>query len=116
MDAKQLADLRRAIDWIDALPDKEGRRIEAQAIYDRLPDRDKLLAQIDREIEQGVDGAVPRIESITFGTALERLNLSELEVTVNYRRNGQYSVGKTTLNLTDPVKSTQQLIDAFGNG
>jgi len=116
MDAKQLADLRQAIAWIDALPDKEGRRIEAQAIYDRLPDRDKLLAQIDREIEQGVDGAVPRIESITFGTALERLKLSELEVTVNYRRNGQYSVGETTLNLTDPVKSTQQLIDAFGNG
>jgi len=116
MDAKQLADLRQAIAWIDALPDKEGRKIETQAIYDRLPDRDKLLAQIDREIEQGVDGAVPRIESITFGTALERLKLSELEVTVSYRRNGESSTGKTTLDLTDPVKSTQQLIDAFGNG
>jgi hypothetical protein len=75
-----------------------------------------LLAQIDREIEQGVDGALPQIESIAFRTSLELLDLNDLEVTVSYRRNGKRLTGKAALDLTDPAKSTQQLIDAFGSG
>jgi hypothetical protein len=116
MNASQLADLRQAVDWVDALPDKEGQKIQTQAIYDRLPDRDKLLAQIGRGIEQGVDGALPQVESITFRTSLELLDLSDLEVTVSYRRDGKLRTEKTTLDLTNPAKSTQQLIDAFGSG
>ena len=116
MDAEQLAQLRQAIGWVDALPDKEGLRIEAQAIYDRLPDRDKLLARIDREIGQGVDGALPQIESIAFSTSLELLNLNDLEVIVHYRRGGQRLTAQTTLDLTNPARTTQQLIDAFGSG
>ena len=116
MDAKQRAQLRQAIRWVDALPDKEGLKIKTQEIYDQLPDRDKLLAQIDREIGQGVDGALPQVESIAFRTSLERLDLSDLQVTVAYRRGGKRLTAKTALDLTNPAKSTQQLIDAFGNG
>lgn len=116
MDDRQLADLREAIGWVDALPGKEDLKIETQEIYDRLPDRDKLLSQIGRGIEQGVEGALPQVESIAFHTSLELLDLSDLEVTVCYRHGGKQLTAKTTLDLTNPDKSTQQLIDAFGSG
>jgi hypothetical protein len=114
MDAKQLAELRQGIAWVDALPGKEGLKIKTQEVYDRLPDRDKLLARIDREIGQGVDGALPKIESIAFGASLELLDLGDLEVIVHYRRGGKQLTAQTALDLTDPARSTQQLIDAFG--
>ena len=114
MNAEQLGQLRMAIKHIDQLPDKDGARISAQKLYDQLPPRDKLLGQINREISRGIADAVPRIEAIGFATSLQLLDISQLKVSVQYRRGNTLHTTSLTLNLADPLKATQQLIDAFG--
>jgi hypothetical protein len=106
--------LREAAAWVDALPAKEGRVLEKQAIFDRIPDRDKLLGEIDRELKEGIEGAVPQIESIGFATSLELLELSGIEASVHYRRGHREYIAYTVVDLTDPVRSTRQIIDALG--
>lgn len=114
MNAQQLAQLNTAIKHIDQLPAKNGVLINTQKIYDQLPPRDKLLGEINREIKQGVTGAIPKIESIAFATSLELLDISKLNVGIHYTRGATAYTASLTLDLSDPVKATGQLVDAFG--
>ena len=116
MDASQLPQLQQGIDWIDRLPGANGVRVDTQKIYDQLPDRDKLLGEIYRDINNGVDKAVPQIESIGFATSLGVLDIGGIEATVIYRRGGNDYHETITLDFSNPAKITQQLVGAFGIG
>jgi len=115
MNKEQLSHLKEAIESVDKLKKSDGIMIEKQKLYDQLPPRDKLLAQINREVRSGVENAVPRIESLGFETSLGILNPSALTVNVNCRRAGKPQRFTATLDLTNPAAMSRQLVDAFGN-
>ena len=114
MNSKQLKQLRTAVQWIDKLPAKDGMRIESQQIYDQLPARDKLLGEINRNINSGIDSAFPKIESMEFETSLGLVDAANLQVTVTYYLGGNKHIATTPLDVTNPKKMSTQLRDAFG--
>ncbi len=116
MDENQLNKLQQGVDWIDKLPDANGALIRTQILYDQLPSRDKLLGEVYRDIENGVDDAVPKVESIGFATALGVLEVDRIEAIIAYRRGGKEYHEKITLDFSDPAQIIAQLVDAFGIG
>ena len=113
MDGAQLNQLKQAIANIDRLPARKSIRIDAQKLYDQLPGRDKLLAKINHQISSGMSDAVPKIESIAFQTSLELVDTGKLDATVAYSRAGNYRVAHATLDISNPVTTSAQLVEAF---
>jgi hypothetical protein len=116
MDENQLNKLQQYVDWIDKLPDANGALIRTQILFDQLPAREKLLGEVYRDIKNGVDDAVPQVESIGFATVLGVLEVDKIEANVTYRRGGKEYHERITLDFSNSVKLITQLVDAFGSG
>ncbi len=114
MDSNQLKQLQQGCQWIEKLPGANGFLVDTQHLYDQLPNRDKLLGEIHRDLQNNVESAAPQIESIGFATSLGVLDIGKIEATVIYRRCGKDYIQELTLDFSNPERLTQQLVDAFG--
>lgn len=114
MNEKQLGLLKQARDNIILLPERSKARISQQALYDQLPDREKLLATVNRELSQGVENAIPKVEEFVFQTDLGIINSSSIELEVRFRHKDQLRKQSLVLNLDNPAETARALANAFG--
>ena len=113
MNRTQVKRLRKLAGHIDALPGKSKVVVQKQQIYNRIPARDHLLAEIHRNVGKGVKDHFPTIESLGFETALRRLNTTNLAVTVAFRFKGKTTRKKVKINLADPAATGRSIAAGF---
>ena len=114
MNASQIAQLRTGIEAVDAIPAREGPRVEAQQVYEKAVNRKAILADIRSGIESGVEANVPVIEAIGFSSSLELIETAPT-VTARLRHQGEEKILSADFDLTDPVGSMESLARAFGD-
>ena len=117
MDKKQVARLKDAIAWIDKLPDQTNIKINSEKIYNQFPPRKQMLGKIQREVDKGVKGAIPKIESLGFETGLGTIDATNLKLKAVYVVNGDRHQVDLTANLSRPDQLAKSLVDkVLANG
>lgn len=91
LSSQQVAQLNMAIQAIDKLPAISDLKAKAQQIYNAIPQR-ATLRQVAKNIQQGIQSGIPKIEAITFRVPLSSTN-TRFQVTVVIRQ----ASGRTTL-------------------
>jgi hypothetical protein len=111
MDKNQVARLKNAIAWIDNLPDQTNIKINSEKIYNQFPPREQMLGKIQREVDKGLKGAIPKIESLGFETGLGTIDATNLKLTAVYVVNGDRHQVDLTANLSRPDQLAKSLVD-----
>lgn len=113
MDAEQVENLKEAVNWIDRLPDKSNIVVNNQKIYDNFPDKKKMLGKIHRDVVKGIDGAIPKIKSLSFETRLEVFNASSIRLSVEFTVNNKPQYGEIEANLGKPEQILKSLVKSL---
>ena len=111
MDKNQVARLKDAIAWIDKLPDQTNIKINSEKIYNQFPPRKQMLGKIQREVDKGVKGAIPKIESLGFETGLGTIDATNLKLKAVYVVNGDRHQVDLTASLSRPDQLAKSLVD-----
>jgi hypothetical protein len=113
LEAGHVTLVRQAIAAIDRLPEAGGALVRTQEVVRQLPERQRVLAEVRRDIASGLDAGIPAIESVGFETSIGVLDLASLTVTVVFRHGGRPIERSHTLDLTRPDRIARSLADAF---
>ena len=112
MNAKQIAQLRAAVEAVDLLPAKSNAKVAADAVYKKAVDRNEILGQVRSGIESGVEASVPRIEAVGFASGLGGLG-SSVEIFARLAFRGESREVTADFDLRDPIGSTTRIAAAF---
>ena len=102
--------LRSAIAAVDSLPAKSNLKISAERVYEKAVDKDNILGEVRSGIEQGVESAIPIIESVSFETSLGAVS-AELQVSARIRRGETVTTPRTSGGLCDQPRAYRIQMD-----
>ncbi|MEM8898550.1 MAG: hypothetical protein AAGC85_10615, partial [Bacteroidota bacterium] len=105
--------LRKVISLIKDIPAKRQVIVEKQKVWDVIPERKRLLAGIQRDIDAGVTGAIPILESISFTTSLNLLDTKGTYMEVAVMQTGKKRIYSAKLDLTMPGKMATEIARQF---
>lgn len=110
--AAEAKQMRAAIGWIDKLPQTNGLKVNAEAVYQRAVDKDAVLSAVRTGVQSGVADQIPIVKSIGATVPLGPLSPKiAIEVLAKYR--GADRLFTAEIDLADPVASAQGVAEGF---
>lgn len=110
--AAEAKQMRAAIGWIDKLPQTNGLKINAEAVYQRAVDKDAVLSAVRTGVQSGAADQIPIVKSIGATVPLGPLSPKiAIEVLAKYR--GADRMFTAEIDLADPVASAQGVAEGF---
>jgi hypothetical protein len=110
----QIALINKAIAAIKDLPAANGARVKTADLIGRLPEKERVMEQIRRDIDRGIDAGIPGIRSVGFETSAGPVELTRLTISVAFTYGGKPPMQRdVTVDLTRPDRTAKALADAF---
>ena len=110
------------IGWIDAairaigeLPKVSSARVGADNILKRFPRKQQIMAQVRQGIDQGIDSAVPGLESVGFEYSAGPLSLTSVTLSAVFTFNQKRIQRSVAVDLTRPDRTAKALAKAFAD-